>query len=477
MNKNIHRVRKNVVVVGAGPAGCAASIACSRNGQHTVLIEKNSILGGMSTAGLVKPFMTSYVKDKKVIAGIFSEIVDRLRFYNGALGPLKCPYTENFNKRDVVIRSKDQTDTHGTGGYITLFDPEVLKYVLIEEIQRAGIELVLHSFLSDVTVENNRIKEIVTNTKSGTYIYEPDLVIDATGDGDVAALAGCRYVLGREEDRYCQPVSVMYTLGGIDADRVREYILQNRDQFEWLTFPEVKENIPPTFESKPFAGSGFFDIIAQAKKEEGLVFGRNQVTFFTDLRKGELTINATRVSGIDGTKVEDLTKAEIETRKQVFSLTGALRRSVPGFENCFILASSSTIGVRESRKIVGEYILTKEDVLNSKQFFDSICQGAFPVDIHDPVGEKGTWIELNDSYSIPYRCLITPEIDNLIIAGRCISTTHDAQASTRVMPTCIAIGQAAGTAAAIIRQQITKNVHNIEIKELQNRLQNQGAII
>jgi hypothetical protein len=477
MPRKTFTISKDVIVIGAGPAGCAAAIASARNGAQTLLLEKNGILGGMATAGMVKPFMTSYVRNKKVIDGIFGEIVQGMHSLHAALGPFACPNFENPNKRDRVIRKNSQQDTHGTGGHITVFDPEILKYLLVVETEKAGVELLLHTLVTDAVLENKRIKNIVAETKSGRYIFTPKIVIDASGDGDVAAAAGFDYVLGREEDGVCQPVSVMYTLGGIDTERAREYILQNQDQFEWLSMPTLNEPVLPTYESKQLAGSGFFNIIAEAKAKGELELGRNQVTFFTDLRRGEWTINATRVNRINGNFVEDLTHAEKSARKQVYSLTETLRKYVPGFEDCFILASSSVIGVRESRKIIGEYVLTREDIVEGRKFTDSVCKGSFPIDIHDPFGDKGTWIELDDAYTIPYRSLIPKGADNLLVAGRCISATHDAQASTRVMPTSMAIGQAAGTAAALSLKNYIEKLPNLDIKLLQHTLIEQNVIL
>jgi len=407
--------KHDVIVVGGGTAGVAAAVTAARNGANTVLIEKYGFLGGTMTAGLVNPFMTFHAGGEQIIEGIFQEIIDCLRSMNG------------YDERTKA------------------FDAEIMKLVLDQMVKEAGVKLMLHTCVIDVIMQGNIIRGVEIHNKSGKQAVLGEVVVDATGDGDVAVMAGAPYEKGRKEDGLTQPMTLNFRMGGVDVGRM-----------------------PPKHEINRLFG--------EAKAKGEIKIPRENVLWFPTTRKSEVHFNTTRVVKVDGTNAEDLTYAEIEARRQMFELIKFLKERISGFENAYLLMSGAQIGVRETRRIIGEYILTGEDILEARKFKDVIARGSYPIDIHNPTGE-GTIIKRpppGESYDIPYRCLVPKKVDNLLVAGRCVSTTHEAQAAIRVIPIVVAIGQAAGTAAALA---VKLNVppRNLDVSLLQKTLREQGA--
>lgn len=407
-----------VIVAGGGTAGIVAAVAAARNGADTVLIERYGFLGGTMTAGLVNPFMTFHAGGKQIIKGIFQEIIDRLK------------------------------DLDGYDEATKAFDTEAMKLVADRMVKEAGVKLLLHTYITDVLVtRKGSVRGVEVHNKSGRQVLLGKVTVDATGDGDVAVMAGAPYEKGRLEDGLTQPMTLNFRVGGVDAKRM-----------------PPREEINRLFEE------------AKAKGEVSIP--RENVLFFPTTRKGEIHFNTTRVVKADGTKAEDLTYAEIEGRRQMVELMDFLRRRVPGFENAYLLMSGVQIGVRETRRIIGEYILTGDDIVKARKFEDAIARGSYPIDIHSPTGEGTTIRRLppGEYYDIPYRCLVPKKIDNLLVAGRCISSTHEAQAAIRVIPIVVAIGQAAGTAAAL-SVKFDVPPRELDVHLLQRTLREQGAVL
>jgi hypothetical protein len=453
----------DVAVIGGGPAGVAAAIAAGRMGAKTVLIEPNPFLGGAGTASMVGPWMTNYHQDTQVIKGIFQDIVDELVKYEGSTGTLKCPYDEAGK-------------TQGTGGHITPFDGEILKYVLNKLVIEAGVDLLLNTFVDQVNNKNGTIESVGIRGKSFSHSIKAKKFIDSTGDGDIAVQAGAKHEFGRKEDGLSQPVTAMFRMSYVDLDAFIDYTDMHRNEFVWLTYPVLPASLPPHFADKMVAVTGFNDLVAKGQQSGELNLGRERITIFSDFKKGDVLFNATRLNRIDGTKNTDLIRAGLELKEQVMSLTNFSRKYLPGFSKAFLSGASSHVGVRETRRIVGDYVLTQEDVLRGRKFDDGISKGCFPVDIHSPLDKKNVWVELDDAYDIPYRCLLPVGLDNVLVAGRCISATHEALASARVQSHSMAQGHAAGIAAAIAaRDNVT--TREVSVSELQNYLREQNAIV
>uniref|UniRef100_A0A7C5TJB0 CoB--CoM heterodisulfide reductase iron-sulfur subunit A n=1 Tax=Ignisphaera aggregans TaxID=334771 RepID=A0A7C5TJB0_9CREN len=405
----------DVVVVGGGTAGVAAAVAASRNGADTLLIERYGFLGGTMTAGLVNPFMTFHAGKEQIIHGIFQEIIDRLKRLGG--------YDEETKA----------------------FDVEAMKIVLDQMVMEAGVKLLLHTCVIGVVMQGNVIRGVEIHNKSGKSVVFGKVIVDATGDGDVAVMAGAPYEKGRKEDGLTQPMTLNFRMGGVDTGRMPSSQEINR-------------------------------LFIEAKKRGEISIPRENVLWFPTTRKGEIHFNTTRIIKVDGTKAEDLTFAEIEARRQMMELVSFLKKNVPGFENAYLLMSATQIGVRETRRIIGEYVMTGEDILEARKFTDVIARGSYPIDIHSPTGEGTTIIgpPPGSSYDIPYRCLVPKNVENLLVAGRCISTTHEAQAAIRVIPIVVAIGQAAGTAAAL-SAKLNIPPRRLDVSLLQKTLREQGA--
>jgi hypothetical protein len=439
----------DVVVVGGGPAGINAAIAAGRTGVKTLLIERYGFLGGMSTVALVYPWMTFHTdKGRHVIKGIAQEIVDRLMEQGGSPGHLR--------------------DTCGFCYTVTPYHPEKYKLLALDMLEEAGVEVLLHSFVDEVEVKENAIQKIKITTKSGPITVSAKRFVDTTGDADIAYLSGAPCIKGRKKDHQTQPMTMKFRMRGVDLGKVKEAIKANPSNFYKKTPIDQLSEFPLT------AVQGFY----KEWNESGVPINRDQVLFFAGPERDEVLVNCTRVQGLDGTNVFDLTQGEREGRKQVMLMADFLQKTIPGFQNASISAVGTQIGIRETRRIEGKYILQINDAISGHKFDDTIALSGYPIDIHDPTGKgvQANTIEGDGSYAIPYRCLIPKVITNLLVAGRCISTSHEALATTRLTPSCMATGQAAGSAAALsILDDIAPK--DIEIRKLQHHLLDNGVIL
>lgn len=427
----------DVLVIGAGPAGIGAAIAAARSGAKVLLLERYGFLGGNLTIAMVNPMFTFHdVNGKQVIRGIAGELVDRLVTLKSSQGHI--------------------TDLTFDNASMTPFDPEGMKYLLFQMVQEAGVELLLHTWAVSVQRTGTNISAVIIENKSGRQAITPRVVIDCSADADAIALAGAPFVKGRAEDGAMQPVSLFYRIGGIDINRLRSWMKSNR---------ELLKDTPTDEEIDSSEAIAFLGLKELVKK--GMELGEfpkdaaPRILFYQLPVEGQVAVNATRLQGIDGTNARDLTRAEIETRYQAWDITNFLKRHVGGFENAYIVDTGVQVGVRETRHIIGDYELTELDVLTSKAFEDGIACGTFAIDIHPPEGEQQVFTGSGKAvYEIPYRCLLPRDLDNVLVAGRCISATHAAFGSARVMATCMGIGQGAGVAAAqmVLEKKISRSV-------------------
>jgi Dehydrogenases (flavoproteins) len=429
MTINLQSISKiyDVIVAGGGLSGVAGAVAAAREGTKVLLVEQYGFLGGMATTGLVNPFMPywiinegwKYDYEKEINSGIFAEILKSLSELGG-------------------LHENKMT-----------FNEEILKIVLDRMIKKSNVKVLLHSFVLGVAREGNAIKSIEVISKTGKAEYNAHYYIDATGDADLAALAGCRYKIGRPADGQCQPLTLCFRIGNINLN------------------VQDMSNITDVINRK-----------YREKKAKGLIHNpRENVLIFSHMVDNVIHLNSTRIVGRSAVDAEELTTAETEAREQMYELYLFLKENIRGFENSQILMSGPQIGVRESRRIEGEYTIKKEDLLGCVKFEDSIARGNYGVDIHNPSG-SGTTLEhipYGDYYTIPYRALLPKDVENLIIAGRPISSTHEAHSAYRVMPICTCIGEGAGTAAAIAcRDGISFKEVNPE--KIQESLEKYGAL-
>ena len=402
----------DVVVVGGGPAGIAAAVSASRNGSDVMLVERYPYLGGMPTGGLVLLF----IEYDRYEYGIMKETVQRLTKLDGGIA--FPPRTQRWEA--VGGRPSRWVEGQGIiGAYSPPFDPEMLKFVSNEMILEAGVKTVLNCLFVDAITENDTVKGVIVENKEGRQAILGKVTVDATGDGDVFAKAGAPF----KTDIHPWGLGLSYRIANVDVDKAIKFRQENAEEYKKLMNEHVKR--------------------------EGY-----RLVWFPTTRK-EIVLFFQWLLGLSAIRVEDLTKAEIEGRRKVMAAVDFYKKNIPGFESGFLIETSPQIGTRESRRVEGEYVLTKEDVLEGRRFSDVIARNLF---------------------DLPYRCLIPQKIDNLLVAGRCISTTHEAQASIRMICPCYATGEVAGTAAALAIQKDCAP-RRINVDELQKRLINQGVII
>ncbi|MFZ7134423.1 MAG: FAD-dependent oxidoreductase [Eubacteriales bacterium] len=473
---------KDVVVVGGGPAGIGAAIAASRAGCSTILVERYQYLGGMLTGSLIGSWMAKWRSHKgrksivspetnysnvQTIKGIAQEMIDRLMKIGAAYGE------------------------PGKASMSVLGDPEIMKFVLDEMVLEAGVELMLDTNFCDLLLEGQLIKGVIVANKSGIHLIKSKIFIDASGDGDLAALAGIPYVKGRESDGRTMPVSLAFVLGNVNLERTIEYLKDKPGELDMGTYEDAKRLY---HEGKPIDLLGFRELLNRAHENGDFPLAsgaKNPIPIFCImpvLKDGKYIKNMTlhiidMAYNVDATDASQLTASYIAVRKRLVVLLSVIKKYIPGYENSFLVYSGSQLGVRESRRFIGEYFLTKDDLLASKKFDDAIASCGGTMNIHSEVG--GTVREVSggrvydvieEPFQIPYRCLISKKIDNLLIAGRCISIDRPALGSLRSTSVCMALGQAAGTGAAI-SVETGKNPRKIDIKRLRQDLLNQNVMI
>jgi glycine/D-amino acid oxidase-like deaminating enzyme len=440
----------DVLVVGGGPAGIGAALGAAEAGAQVVLAERYGFLGGNATAALVMPLMsfhtqraafeqpgatklfpTDHGPGEPVVAGALAKLLHRLVSVGGAIAP--------------------SPDT----GYTVPFDPEQFKLAALELLDDAGVQFLFHGFASDVE-HSGPVRGVVFETKSGPVVIRARVVVDCTGDGDVAVRTGARYEIGREEDGLVQPMTLMFRMVQFDRADFDAYVRQHPDQWRGV--------------------HGLWDLIRQATEAGELDLPREDILFFGTPHEGEVSVNSTRVMRVLGTDVFDWSRAELESRRQMRQIAQFLCRYVPGFERAYVAQSGVHTGVRETRRIIGDYQLTVEDVLEGRKFDDVVARGAYPVDIHNPKGSGTVLRRLppGEAYDIPLRALLPQGVDGLLVAGRCLSGTHEAHSSYRVMPIVMATGQAAGVCAALAAKRKV-SPRAVPVHQVQAALLRQGA--
>lgn len=414
----------DLIVVGGGFAGTAAAIEAARSGLHVLLIEQSNCLGGAASNCLVFPYMNWYLmRDGKKIPlcrGIFTEINQALADFRDAVDP------------DMST---------------ALFHEEYLKIVLQRMAIDAGITFLFRSYLTQVNCEDGHVRSITVVNKSGQMEFSADYYIDATGDADLTHLAGFPCRLGRPEDGLCQPMTLCFRASNVDV---------------------------PQFKAERAEINKLYSEYRQAGKIKN---PREDVLAFYTPFEGIVHFNSTRIVRRNPTDAFDLSAAEVEAREQALELFLFLKHNFESFRHAHLLSTAAQIGVRESRMVCGEYELTAEDLKSCTQFPDAIACGNYELDIHNPEG-TGTshyFFKEGEFYTIPYRSLIPRGAKNLLVAGRCISASHEAQAAIRIMPIVCNIGQAAGAAIALSCQQHI-GVANIDVSALQSKLYAENAL-
>lgn len=408
--------RYDLIVVGGGISGVAAAVAAARDGLPVLLIEKYGCLGGAMSMSLVYPFMKYSMQDekgeKKLLAdGIFTEMRNRWQNY-------------------------------GDSSF------ETFKMVFDDMLTEAGVDVLFHTNVYKAECKDKRIQKLYAASKSGILELEADYFIDTTGDGELIAMSGCEYQLGRESDGFCQPMTTCFRVCGVDEQVFRKDYKMIQEKYK------------------------------EYKAKNKLTNPRENVLLFYGLGDGVIHFNTTRVIKHNPIDPFEISKAEIIARRQVAEMVQFFKEVSKSFEKSSIISIATHIGVRESRKLKGVHILTADEIKSCVDFEDTIALGNYEIDIHNPTG-TGTelyYFKDNEYYKIPYRSLLPKEYENMLVAGRCLSATHEAHSAVRILPICASLGEAAGTAIALAKHT-TNNTHNIDIKQLRENLKNKGAAI
>lgn len=416
----------DVLVAGGGPAGISAAVAAARLGARVALVERYGCLGGNLTVGNVGPVMGSVAR---------GTLRDEL---TGMLGV-------GFN------------DIQGRLGRVHDMNQAIATLTAL--VNKENIDTYLQAPVVDTIVQDHCIQGVVIGWKNGMYSLKAKVIVDATGDGDVAYLSGCRYEQSNAYEGVLQPVTLMYTLAGVD-DAIALTCIGEEDMVQ-------------------FNGERFLDFTARCVRQGLLPENTSSVRLYRTNTLGERLVNTTQANQIDPLAPLDLFKAECILREQIIRITQFLKEQVPGYQQCYIKHVATTLGIRESRRIMGEYVLKDDDLRAGRRFDDVVVHKAnFVVDIHNPTGggQAEGLAEVVHPYDIPYRCLIPETLDGLVLAGRCISGTHRAHASYRIMTIAFAVGEASGIAAALAAQR-SLTPRQLGAKPVQEQLQKNGAIL
>ncbi len=415
----------DVVVVGGGPGGLGAAIAAGRAGVRTILIERFGTFGGTWTAGILSAIMPF-----PFVRGLFKELHEKLA-------------------ADGAWRGWHAANNYGDGG---TYDSEAIKVLLDRMVVEAGVVPYFFTAFSDVVREGDRVTGVIVESKEGRAVIRAKQVIDSSGDGDLCVRAGAEFEQGRGEDGAVQPMTMIFKMVGVDSARA-------------IRAKQADPDFTKAWQAAKAAGE--------------ITVPREDVLAGPNPREGEWNFNTTRIVGKDGTKVRDVSDAMIEGRRQVAEVAAFMRKYVDGFQNAIVSETAPHIGVRETRRIHCDYSVTSKDVIEVTPFEDCIARGNWFIDIHSPTGEgtvrihppAGKW------YEVPYRSIRPQGLDNVLIASRCIDSSHEAHAAIRITPQVMAIGEAAGLAAATCVKQNLASTRDVDVKALREELRKRGAFV
>jgi hypothetical protein len=421
-------IQTEILIIGGGPAGVTAAISAAQAGRQVLLIERYGFLGGNSTQ-VLDSFCGFFIQGSppmKIIGGIPDKVIDAL-----------------IERKSAMIRPS----VYWKAGNVITYNPEVLKVVWESLAIHAGVRLLYHALVFDVVMEDEHIEGVIAAVKGGWLKILAGVVIDASGDADIAALSGSPVEV--PSDKFPnQALTTTMRLSGVNCE---------------AAFQTTKELLA--------------EKMAEATKNGDFNLPIKGGSYSVTLLPGTVMANIVRITAPDPTDPFEMTQSEVEGRRQGLEVLAFLQARVPGFENAVLNNFSMQIGIRESRRIIGDYRLTQYDVLGSSRFADEIALAGWPVEVHG--WDKQTHIKYLDGkqiYGIPYRCLLPQKVEGLIVAGRCLSADHDAHASVRVMGQCMAMGQAAGLAAHLSLQE-NNLPREVDVKVLRTELMKLGAIL
>ena len=450
-----YSVKRDIAVIGAGPAGLSAAIIAKRLGKSVVLVEKNGYLGGCLAIG-ISPLGFLDGRGRWCIGGFAREFMERLAEKGWSNGTAVCP-------------------KHNS---VTSANAEGVKMLAAELVRSEGVDVLLHSELSAVDVENGSIRRATAFGKCNEIAIEAEIFIDCTGDGDLACLSGCEY----EMSKSLQPPTVMFTLENVDQEALFRYVEKNPEELRYSPSAANQPKTPSTYTVEHFRKHkshvfvGLQKTFSELKAEGKLPVDRASLIYINGTNPGEVYVNTTRLLNTDATDIFSLTKAELDGTLQIPKLVEAIKARVPGFERCFVSSVSSNLGVRETRRFSGVRRVTGEDAFSGNVPEDTVALSGYKIDVHSGSDSGVLFKDIAKPFGIPYGALVMKDVGNLLAAGRCISADAIALGSLRVMPTCMALGQAAATAATIaLRAGVSPK--DADVSAIRKSLLSQGAIL
>ncbi|GIN74147.1 hypothetical protein J14TS2_46220 [Bacillus sp. J14TS2] len=459
-NRTERKVLKTqVLVLGGGSGGLGAALAAAREGAETIIVDRQGFLGGNMTIGL--PLLGFLDAQKRVSTkGLAQEIVDRLIELGGSFGHRECPLHNST----------------------TVIDPNLMRIVIFEKVKQYGVHPLLHCEVIDTNVENGELKSVIVKGKGDEIEIVADVFIDATGDGDVAYLSGAEYEKGQyskgEIKQEIQPGTLMFTIGGFKLEKFMDYLEDHPEELKHGESMKIRPGYTADFlrASNNHVFVGLRNTISKLREEGKCPIDRDTIIYINLPKEGYIAINSLRILNFDGSKVEDLSKGEIDAHLNILPLIEMLQENVPGFEDIYLSSIAPFMGVRESRRIIGKQMIKEDAALKGEIPEDTIALGSYIIDIHSGAGDSTIIKSLKDPYGITYGATISRDVKRLMLSGRCISVDPVVFGSSRVMATCMAVGEGTGIGAALAAQQ---NIlpEEVDVQIIRKKLRENGAIL
>jgi hypothetical protein len=449
-------IKTDVAVIGSGPGGIAAAVAAARQGVKVLLVERLGFLGGQLGSGL--PFLAFLdMHQRQVVGGLAQKLVEDLDKLGGTAGHQYCPL-------------------HLSSTTVNQFYTRILCFQWAKEL---GIQLLMHCELSGAEVSGGRLKSVTVSGKGKAFEIEAKVFIDGTGDGDLGFMSGASFEIGQEKTGLLQPPTLMFNLSGVNFDRFADYISAHPEELPYNTWlPHLKPGYDGAFFKKNpgHIFVGLQGLLGRLRAEGKCPVSRDTIIYIRQPIPGTVAVNTIRILNFDGSNIHDLSRGEMEAHLQILPLIELFKKNIPGFEDAYLTSINPGIGVRESRRIMGIKKLTGEDVSAGRIPEDSIGLFSYFIDIHSGDGAETYTKAVEEPYGVPYGCTVSKDLEGLMMTGRCISTDATALGSARIMTLCMAIGEGAGTGAALAVQQGISPA-KVDPKEVRKILLKWGAIL
>lgn len=462
--KDCNTVEYDIVVLGGGSAGIAAAAAAAKQGKSVLLVDAGSMLGGELISGMPVDGAVN-ARGEWIQGGIICELFEQCERWGGYIGPI--------NDHRLI--------------YYVAFDPEIMKMAVAALLDRYKVECLLHTFACEVETEGASVRSLTLLNKSGKTVVRAPVFLDCSGDGDLAFLAGADALKGDGGGCF-QPISLMFRMSGVETRPLLDFVRTDTDSFALgesdairneRSDAELAQSLWEQGEPAVFLrGDG--PLMAAAIKKQELFPTALIMIQPTSSPRREVCLNTTRVANVDATNTAALSKTMVSLMDQILQCSRFMKKSVPGFENAVLAGIAPRLGIRETRRIIGEYSLSGEEVLTARKSDTGVAKGCHHVDIHqDGTGQVRIPVADGGSYDIPWGCLIPKKLDNVLMAGRCVSADREAHGSMRVMGSCMGMGQSIGIAASmfVTDQTALKSVHDIPVESLRTSLRKAGAIL